>query len=93
MTEKNILISSLITEAWEGTDIEKFKMLLESLNREDFEKTNERGQTALFCAARNGHVQFVLELLKVQHIPQFRSITALHSFPFSLPTPLLLAIF
>ena len=65
------MIQELSRLAWEGSDLPTFMSILQKLDPILINHQNTRGQTILYCAARNGHVAFVHELLKVQpgHLP------------------------
>eukprot|EP01127_Copromyxa_protea_P010368 TRINITY_DN2523_c0_g3_i1.p1 TRINITY_DN2523_c0_g3~~TRINITY_DN2523_c0_g3_i1.p1 ORF type:complete len:958 (-),score=203.98 TRINITY_DN2523_c0_g3_i1:27-2900(-) len=61
-------VDDLCSAAWNGGDIEKFQEILSFLSVDEINKTNSRGQTALYCAARQGYVDYVVALLNVPGI-------------------------
>lgn len=64
-------LERLCTAAWEGPPkytIEQFRAMLASLDIEEINKQNSRGQSALYCAARRNHKAFVLALLQLEGI-------------------------
>eukprot|EP01127_Copromyxa_protea_P018585 TRINITY_DN5877_c0_g1_i1.p1 TRINITY_DN5877_c0_g1~~TRINITY_DN5877_c0_g1_i1.p1 ORF type:complete len:288 (+),score=38.27 TRINITY_DN5877_c0_g1_i1:960-1823(+) len=61
-------IEDLCARAWSGSDIQAFRALLSDMSIEAINHTNTRGQTALYCACRGGHVAHVETLLQIPGI-------------------------
>jgi len=77
----------LCTAAWEGS-LADVKAILPKLSPDYVNKPNTRGQTALYCAARQQHLQIVIELLNVPGIVVDGQVephrgTALHAVSYS----------
>ncbi len=73
-------LERLCSLAWEGTDLPTFRNLLRQFPSLANEKS-ARGQTPLYCAARNGHALFVKELLRIPDINLNQGVTGLGSTP------------
>lgn len=56
------LTEQLCSASWNG-DIDSVKKIISSISASAFQGYNARGQTALYCAARNNHQQIVGLLL------------------------------
>eukprot|EP01125_Pyxidicula_operculata_P005283 TRINITY_DN1900_c0_g1_i2.p1 TRINITY_DN1900_c0_g1~~TRINITY_DN1900_c0_g1_i2.p1 ORF type:complete len:1019 (-),score=200.05 TRINITY_DN1900_c0_g1_i2:680-3736(-) len=72
----------LCTAAYEG-NLENVEMLITSMPHSLIISTNTRGQTALYCAAREGHEDVVRRLLEIPGMPvnnqESHGSTALHA--------------
>lgn len=58
------LVQSLCEKAFAGADLQGFKQLLNQLSPQQINGRNTRGQTALYCAARENHIDFARTLLQ-----------------------------
>eukprot|EP01125_Pyxidicula_operculata_P006453 TRINITY_DN2236_c0_g1_i2.p1 TRINITY_DN2236_c0_g1~~TRINITY_DN2236_c0_g1_i2.p1 ORF type:complete len:1490 (+),score=291.76 TRINITY_DN2236_c0_g1_i2:40-4470(+) len=84
----------LCDAAFQGA-LTKIKSLLKTMPLKEINGKNNRGQTALYCSSRAGHLEIVKELLKVRDIDvdaqEPRGSTALHAASFA-PHPQILAL-
>lgn len=58
----------LCDKAFQGSDLEAFKQLTTKLTVGQLNGKNARGQTALLCASRQGHLDFVRALLSIEGV-------------------------
>jgi len=74
--------ADLCDAAYNG-QVDKVKAIVKRISVEDINGKNNRGQTALYCAARQGHLLVIQELVKVKGInldaQEPKGSTALHA--------------
>lgn len=75
----------LCDKAFQGGDIQSFKQHISQLTLAQLNGKNGRGQTALLCASRQGHLEFVRALVQADGIDVNlgdSNVTPLHGKPF-----------
>lgn len=58
------LVQTLCDKAFAGTDLQGFKQFLGLLTPQQINGKNGRGQTALYCASRENHIEFARALIQ-----------------------------